>query len=153
MQMLSRASIIVICPRFAGPLNYCCGLLWARNWVMMMKTLFLVQGCYSWHKIKYLVTCPPLYTETQDIYDAMKYSASALECLHPSIRIRKYDENAPHIQKMYILYKYMCAEIFIPPSELLALSSLCRLLDFSQESALVTQRGIEAPSPIPTLTH
>lgn len=72
---------------------------------MMMKTLFHVQGCYSWHKIKYLVTCPPLYTETSDIYDAMKYLAGTLKRLHPSIRIKKYDENAPRIQKMYILYK------------------------------------------------
>lgn len=69
----------------------------------MMKTLSHVQDCYSWHKIKYLVTCPPLYTEPSDIYDVMKYLATTLKHLRSGVRIKKYDENAPPIEKMYIL--------------------------------------------------
>lgn len=80
---------------------------------MVMKTVFHMRGRYGWHKIKYLVICLPLYTETYDIYDVMKYSGLMLRHLYLSLRIQRAPENVLCIHKMYISYKKMHTEILI----------------------------------------
>lgn len=96
-----------------GSWHYCQIFHGTRNWVMMMKTSLHMRACYDWHKIKYLVICRPLYTETYYIYDVMKYSSLMLGHLYLSPRILQAPENVLCIHKMYISYKKICTEILI----------------------------------------
>lgn len=82
-----------------------------------MKTVLHMRGCYGWQKIKYLVFCLPLYTETYDIYDIMKYSDLMVKHLYLSLRIQPAPGSVLCIPKMYISYKKMCTEILIPLRE------------------------------------